>query len=156
MNARVHRRRFLAPEVVQTSAMDCGPASLKSILDGHGIPVSYARLRDACQTDVDGTSIDTMESGRRPARSRRRADRSCPPITCCIPDAATLPAIVVVRLSDRLTHFVVVWRRHGPLVQVMDPSVGRRWMTVRELVGQLYLHRMTVPAAGLAGVGGNG
>jgi len=56
------RRRFLAPEVVQTSAMDCGPASLKSLLEGHDIPVSYARLRDACHTDVDGTSIDTMET----------------------------------------------------------------------------------------------
>ncbi len=145
MNARVDRRRFLAPEVVQTSAMDCGPASLKSILDGHGIPVSYARLRDACQTDVDGTSIDTMEA----VAGQLGLDAEqilVPADHVLIPDAATLPAIVVVRLSDRLTHFVVVWRRHGPLVQVMDPSVGRRWMTVRELVGQLYLHRMTVPA----------
>jgi len=54
-------RRFLVPEVVQTSAMDCGPAALKCLLDGFGIQVSYGRLREACQTDVDGTSIDTME-----------------------------------------------------------------------------------------------
>lgn len=58
---RVGRRRFLVPEVVQTSAMDCGPASLKCLLEGFGIPVSYGRLREACQTDVDGTSIDAME-----------------------------------------------------------------------------------------------
>src|ERR1700747_663812 len=55
------RRQFFAPEVVQTSAMDCGPAALKCLLEGFGIPVSYGRLREACQTDVDGTSIDTME-----------------------------------------------------------------------------------------------
>ncbi len=55
------RRRMLVPEVVQTSAMDCGPASLKCLAEGFGIPVSYGRLREACQTDVDGTSIDTME-----------------------------------------------------------------------------------------------
>ena len=55
------RRRFLVPEVVQTSAMDCGPASLKCLLEGFGISASYGRLREACQTDVDGTSIDTME-----------------------------------------------------------------------------------------------
>ena len=54
-------RRFLAPEVVQTSAMDCGPATLKCLLEGFGISVSYGRLREACQTDVDGTSIDTLE-----------------------------------------------------------------------------------------------
>ena len=38
-------QRFFAPEVVQTSEMDCGPAALKSILEGFGIPVSYGRLR---------------------------------------------------------------------------------------------------------------
>ncbi|HEY0543954.1 MAG TPA: cysteine peptidase family C39 domain-containing protein, partial [Pyrinomonadaceae bacterium] len=55
------KRRLLIPEVVQTSMMDCGPASLKAMLEGWGIPISYGRLREACQTDVDGTSIDTME-----------------------------------------------------------------------------------------------
>ena len=55
------RRRLLVPEVVQTSAMDCGPACLKALLEGFGITVSYGRLREACQTDVDGTSIDTLE-----------------------------------------------------------------------------------------------
>ena len=53
--------RLLAPEVVQTSAMDCGPAALKCLLDGFGLHASYGRLREACQTDVDGTSIDTLE-----------------------------------------------------------------------------------------------
>jgi ATP-binding cassette subfamily B protein len=35
--------------------MDCGPAALKCLLEGFGIPVSYGRLREACQTDVDGS-----------------------------------------------------------------------------------------------------
>jgi ABC-type bacteriocin/lantibiotic exporter with double-glycine peptidase domain len=55
------RRRLLVPEVVQTSAMDCGPAALACLLGGFGIPASYGRLREACQTDVDGTSIDALE-----------------------------------------------------------------------------------------------
>ena len=41
--------------------MDCGPAALKSLLEGFGIPVSYGRLREACQIDLDGTSIDDLE-----------------------------------------------------------------------------------------------
>ncbi|WP_425289675.1 cysteine peptidase family C39 domain-containing protein, partial [Shewanella algae] len=53
--------RLLVPECIQTSAMDCGPASLKSLLEGHGIHASYGRLREACQTGVDGTSIDAIE-----------------------------------------------------------------------------------------------
>ena len=57
----IFRRRFLVPEVVQTSAMDCGPAALKALLNGFGINASYGRLREASQTDVDGTSIDTLE-----------------------------------------------------------------------------------------------
>ena len=40
-------RRFFVPEVVQTSAMDCGPASLKAMLEGFGVSVSYGRLREA-------------------------------------------------------------------------------------------------------------
>jgi ATP-binding cassette subfamily B protein len=54
-------KRWLVPEVVQSSAMDCGPVSLKSLLEGFGIHASYGRLREACQTSVDGTSIDALE-----------------------------------------------------------------------------------------------
>jgi len=55
------RRQFFAHEVVQTSAMDCGPAALKSLLEGFGIRAHYGRLREACHTTVDGSSIDTLE-----------------------------------------------------------------------------------------------
>lgn len=54
-------RRWLVPEVVQTSAMDCGPAALAALSRGFGLQVSYGRLRETCQTAVDGTSIDTIE-----------------------------------------------------------------------------------------------
>jgi ABC-type bacteriocin/lantibiotic exporter with double-glycine peptidase domain len=54
-------RRFFVPEAIQTSGMDCGPATLKSLLSGFGIKASYGRLREACHTSVDGTSIDTLE-----------------------------------------------------------------------------------------------
>ena len=147
MSRATHRfRRFLAPEVVQTSAMDCGPASLKCVLEGHGIGVSYARLRDVCQTDVDGTSIDTIETV---ANQLGLAAEQIviPADHLLLPEAAALPAVVVVRLSDRLTHFVVVWRRLGNRVQVMDPAGGRRWMPGEQLMRELYLHRMTVAAA---------
>ena len=59
---RRSRRRFLAPEVIQTSALDCGPAALKCLLEGFGVSISYGRLREACQTSVDGTSIDALEN----------------------------------------------------------------------------------------------
>ena len=52
----------LVPEVVQSSAMDCGPAALKAYVEGHGVSVSYGRLREACQTDVDGAAIETLHA----------------------------------------------------------------------------------------------
>lgn len=136
-------RVWLAPEVIQTSGMDCGPAALKSLLDGHGIPVSYGRLREVCQTDLDGTSIDTLEDvGQQlgleaqqvliPADHlfRERSSKGC--------------ALAVVRHETMGTHFVVIWRRLGQWVQVMDPSVGRRWVPLQELRERLYRHEAEV------------
>lgn len=107
------KRTLLAPEVVQTSAMDCGPASLKSLLEGFGIPISYGRLREACQTDVDGSSIDTMEE--LAMRLGLAADQIMVPVDhLLLSESASLPGIVVVRLPNGFTHFVVIWRVHGP------------------------------------------
>jgi ATP-binding cassette subfamily B protein len=141
------RRRLLVPEVVQTSAMDCGPAVLKCLLEGYGIRVSYGRLREACQTDVDGTSIDVLEVVA--GRLGLAAEQVMLPVDhLLLPQADALPAVLVVRLPNDFTHFVLVWRRHGPLVQVMDPAVGRRWLTARQLLEETYVHTARVPAEG--------
>lgn len=139
-------RRFLVPEVVQSSAMDCGPASLKCLLEGFGISVSYGRLREACQTDVDGTSIDTMEEIA--VQLGLDAEQIMLPVDhLLLSEAHALPAIVVVRLPNGVTHFVVAWRRHGRFIQVMDPATGRRWPTVRQFLDELYVHTFPIPAA---------
>jgi ABC-type bacteriocin/lantibiotic exporter with double-glycine peptidase domain len=143
--ARQTHRRLLVPEVVQTSAMDCGPAALKCLLDGFGMPVSYGRLREACQTNVDGTSIDTLEEVA--VQLGLDAEQIMVPVDhVLIPEAQTLPALVVARLPDGNTHFVVVWRRHSRFAQVMDPATGRRWPTCRQFLDALYVHTMPIPA----------
>src|SRR5919106_1351672 len=112
MAAARGRRRFFVPEVVQTSAMDCGPAALKCLLQGFGISVSYGRLREACQTDVDGTSIDTLEdvAGQ---LGLDAAQMMLPVDHVLLPQAQVLPAIVLIRLPTGRLHFVVAWRCHG-------------------------------------------
>ncbi len=146
-SARPPRRRLLVPEVIQTSKMDCGPAALKSLLEGLGRPVSYGRLREACQTDVDGTSIDKLEELL--VQLGVEAEQTLLPIDHLLqPEANALPAIVLVRLPSGFTHFVTVWSRHGPLAQVMDPATGRRWPTVRRLTQDLFPHTMPLPADG--------
>ncbi len=119
--------RLLAPEVVQTSAMDCGPASLKALLEGFGISVSYGRLREACQTDVDGTSIDTLEEAA--VQLGLDAEQVMIPVDhLLISEAEALPALVVTRQPNGVTHFVVAWKRLGRFIQLMDPATGRRWV----------------------------
>ncbi len=135
--------RLLVPEVVQTSVMDCGPAALKCLCAGLGIQVGYGRLREACQTDVDGTSIDALES----VAVKLGLDAQqvmLPQDHLFVPEANTWPALVVAQQPDGNTHFVVVWRRHGRWLQVMDPAVGRRWVTCRQLANELYSHVMSV------------
>jgi len=141
------KRHFLVPEAVQASAMDCGPASLKSLLEGFGIHASYGRLREACQTDVDGTSIDTMEDVARQL-GLDAEQIMLPRDHLLLPEAAALPAIVVVVLPSGITHFVVVWRRHGALLQLMDPATGRRWVTCQRFLEDVYVGKTAVPAAG--------
>ncbi|HEX8843358.1 MAG TPA: cysteine peptidase family C39 domain-containing protein, partial [Pyrinomonadaceae bacterium] len=141
------KRRLLIPEVVQTSMMDCGPASLKAMLEGWGINVSYGRLREACQTDVDGTSIDTMEEvGAQLGLATEQI--MLPSDHVLLSSAQALPAIVVVRHASGVTHFLIAWRTHGPLIQLMDPAVGRRWVTRKQFLDELYIHQLPVPAAG--------
>ena len=78
----------------------------------------------------------------------RSPNRSCfPSITSSLSGAAVLPGYRVVRQPGGLLHFVVAWRRHGPLVQVMDPATGRRWLRAQAFADELYVHTMPVPAA---------
>jgi ATP-binding cassette subfamily B protein len=143
------RRQFFAHEVVQTSAMDCGPAALKSLLEGFGIRAHYGRLREACHTTVDGSSIDTLED--LAGRLGLEASQMLLPVEhVLLRESDALPALVVVRLPSGLTHFVVVWRMVGPWIQVMDPGRGRRWMSKRDLLRDLYVHEMPAPAADFA------
>ncbi|MBI3536568.1 MAG: ATP-binding cassette domain-containing protein, partial [Chloroflexi bacterium] len=137
--------RFFVPEVVQTSETDCGPAALKSLLEGYGIYASYGRLREACQTSVDGTSIDTIEQIA--AQLGLNAEQvMIPSDHLLLPEAQALPALVVVRQPNDLLHFVIVWRVHGPFIQLMDPARGRRWVSQKELMAEVFIHRFAVNA----------
>ncbi|MFN8058051.1 MAG: ATP-binding cassette domain-containing protein [Vicinamibacterales bacterium] len=130
--------------MVQTSTMDCGPASLKCLLEGHRIRVSYGRLREACQTGVDGTSIDVIEVVAN--ELGLRAEQVQIPVDHVLLGRANLPALVVVRHADGPTHFVVVWQRIGAWLQVMDPAVGRRWVSCRRFVQEIVRHTTSVRA----------
>jgi ABC-type bacteriocin/lantibiotic exporter with double-glycine peptidase domain len=144
MNPRP-RRRTIVPEVVQISATDCGPASVKSVFAGMGLELNYRVLREACQTDVDGTSITTLEE--LSIQLGLEAEQVMLPMDhVFLPEAHALPAVIVTLSGGGRNHFVVLWKRIGPFVQVMDPAVGRRWARVETLLNTFYQHTTSVPA----------
>jgi ABC-type bacteriocin/lantibiotic exporter with double-glycine peptidase domain len=136
----------IVPEVIQTSMMDCGPASLMALMQGFGVPVSFGRLREVCQTTVDGTSISTMDEVAN-LLGLETEEISVPPDHVLIPESGCLPAIAVVLNETGASHFLVVWSVAGPWVQVMDPAHGRRWISRQALEEKLYQHTSQVPAA---------
>ncbi|HET9627327.1 MAG TPA: ATP-binding cassette domain-containing protein [Kofleriaceae bacterium] len=141
------RRRAIIPEVIQISATDCGPASLKSVFEGMGVELNYRVLREACQTDVDGTSVSTLEEVAN--QLGINAEQVMLPLDhVFLDEAKALPAIVVTLSAGGRNHFVVLWRRVGPFVQVMDPAGGRQWTTCQAVIDKFYQHTTSVPAEG--------
>jgi ABC-type bacteriocin/lantibiotic exporter with double-glycine peptidase domain len=139
-------RPLLVPEVLQASALDCGPAALASLLAGFGVGCPFDTLREACRTGRDGTSIDDLEA----VAGERGLEAEQILVPCdylLLPEAACLPCILAVVQPGGAAHFVTLWRRHGGRVQVMDPAAGRRWPTAAALAGEVYRHRAMVPAA---------
>lgn len=133
------RRPFLAPEVLQISTMDCGVAAISCMLAGFGIDANYGRLRELCQTQVDGTSIDALEDlcadlGLDVSQHIFPRD--------LLPDAMRLrmPLIAVQEPAVGRLHFVVVWRRLGGFLQVMDPNGGRIWRGLNAFSTTLIRH----------------
>jgi ATP-binding cassette subfamily B protein len=140
------KRPFFAPEVLQTSGMDCGPASLKALLSGLGVDADYERLREACRTGPDGTSIDALED--LAGLLGLSAHQELIPVGDAIEAMAKLaPCIIVVRGPGSAPHFVVLWRVFLGFAQIMDPGRGRVWLTRAGLARILYTHTQSFEEA---------
>ena len=149
---KLNHRRWLVPEVVQTSAMDCGPAALKCLLEGFGIPVSYGRLREACQTDVDGTSIDTMEEIA--VQLGLEAEQiMVPPDYLLLEETKALPAIAVVELPTGMTHFVLLWRKTWATCASDGPSRREALVQARAFAVDFAFTHPACSSSRLEGVG---
>lgn len=142
------RRRLLPAVVVQTSSMDCGPASLGAVLGGYRSPWSYEHLRNACQTNTDGTSIDGIQAVAK-RLGMTASQVVVPPEFLSSDPGRFVPCIAVVRLPAGFPHFIVVWRVVGRFALLMDPAVGRRWVAVKRLNALLLRHTITVPSGAL-------
>jgi ABC-type bacteriocin/lantibiotic exporter with double-glycine peptidase domain len=131
--------RLLVPEVLQGSAMDCGPAVLKALLEGLGIEASYQRIRDACRTGADGTSIDALED--LAVGLGLEAYQEMVPVDDALGALARqTPCVAIVRSTSDAPHFVVVWRIRFGFAQIMDPARGRLLIPAKDLQRDLHVH----------------
>lgn len=140
------KQRFFAKEVVQTSNMDCGVASLKCLLDSFDIDSNYEYLRDVCKTDVNGTSIDRLEEVLNDIGFNAE-QMIVPPDQIGSGDPTLYPAIAVVDIGNNIAHFVVIWRQLGAYLQIVDPAQGRYWIRAEKFAqNQLYHFSDHLPA----------
>jgi ABC-type bacteriocin/lantibiotic exporter with double-glycine peptidase domain len=136
------KRSFLAPEYHQVSVMDCGVGALSCFLRGYGLDPSYERLREACQTSVDGTSIEALESIA-VGLGIDVLQHLIPPDLLSEGLEGRWPSIAVVSRLGQPPHFVTLWRQLGrQRLQLMDPARGRSWETFSELQRDLYSARL--------------
>jgi ABC-type bacteriocin/lantibiotic exporter with double-glycine peptidase domain len=143
-NLPYRRRQFLAPECLQISSMDCGVAAVATLLAGYGVRASYERLRELCQTGVDGTSVDSLEVLCN-SLGVEVIQHVVPVDLAHIAMEDRFPLIAVVSQVAHIPHFVTVWRRFGHYLQVMDPAGGRRWVHLDMFGADLYPYAFRLP-----------
>jgi ATP-binding cassette subfamily B protein len=116
-----HRR---VPVIRQMTAVECGAASLAMILGYHGRPTSIGECRDICDPGRDGLTAKVIAEAARNFGLRVRAYSLEPPHFAYL----QLPVIV----HWNFNHFVVVERWNPRYVDIVDPAVGRRRVSIAE------------------------
>jgi ATP-binding cassette subfamily B protein len=121
------RRRV--PWVEQMAMTDCGAASLAMVLAYHGKQVSLDELRRMTSTDRDG--VDALAV----TRAAQWYGLNAQGVVADLDDLEHLPPATILHWD--FTHFVVFegLRRNG--VHVVDPSLGRRRLSM-ETFGRSY------------------
>jgi ABC-type bacteriocin transporter len=108
-------------KIKQQDVKDCGIACLASIGQHYGLHVSFAKIRQWAQTDLQGTNLMGMLHAASCMGFEAKALRGTRENLTHIP----LPAIVHGVLENRLTHFMVMDRFNENHVFVMDPTDGQ-------------------------------
>jgi NHLM bacteriocin system ABC transporter peptidase/ATP-binding protein len=118
------RRLVEAPTVMQMDAVECGAASLVSVLAFHGRHVTLEEARRVCGVNRDGISALQITS------AAENYGLSCDGYSVESEELADLqlPGI----LFWGFDHFVVLegWRRGE--WRIMDPATGQRWVSAEE------------------------
>jgi ATP-binding cassette, subfamily B, bacterial len=114
--------RQRVPWVRQMGLADCGAACLAMVLAYHGKQVPLDELRQMTSTNRDGVDALAM------TQAAQRYGLSARGVAADLDDLGHLPPATI--LHWEFTHFVVFERLWRNGVQVMDPAVGRRRLSM--------------------------
>ncbi|MEZ4238066.1 MAG: peptidase domain-containing ABC transporter [Myxococcota bacterium] len=127
---QVPTRRRRTPFVPQLLPADCGAACLAMVLGHHGEPARLDEVREQVDGGRDGTTAFQLLEGARTFGLRARGLRLADPADL---QFLQRPAI----LHWEMRHFVVFDGLERGGVAVLDPAVGRRWLSLAEF-GQAF------------------
>ncbi|MEM7346354.1 MAG: ATP-binding cassette domain-containing protein [Chloroflexota bacterium] len=143
LNHLFTERAWLVYNTLCPTARESGPATIESLLRGFELPVNPVVLEKALPYEEANRSIDHLEIAARQLNLDAE-QQLVPPDYVLAPDSDTLPAVVVVRQLNGRTKFVLLWRRHGSLLQIMDPTEGRRWVQADQFLNEIYSYTTAV------------
>ncbi len=109
------------PVILQLSAVECGAACLAMILSYYGRKTEVAECREYCGVGRDGLTAQTIAQAARQYGLRVKA------YSAELEDFkyVALPAIA----HWNFNHFIVIERWSPKGVGIVDPAVGRLWLT---------------------------
>ncbi len=119
------RRRGRIPFVQQLHATECGAACLAMVLGYHGKTVSLADIREVSGVDRDGTNAKRIVQTARSYGLRARG------VALDVDQLGFLQPATVLHWG--FDHFVVFERMRSGAVDIVDPSLGRRRISLDEL-----------------------
>src|SRR5262249_13441936 len=122
--SRSFKKLRRVPEMRQVTAVECGAACLAMVLNYYGYSTSISEIQEHCGVGGDGlTALEVVKSARQYGLRVRAVSIELEEFRF-----VTLPAIV----HWEFNHFLIVERWSSTRVDVVDPAVGRRSLTVEE------------------------
>ncbi|MFP2928996.1 peptidase domain-containing ABC transporter [Pyxidicoccus sp. 3LG] len=116
------RRRI--PEVIQLTATDCGAACLSMVLAYHGREMSLEQVRSAIDVSRDGITAKALLAAGRKLGLKGRG------VSLDLGGLEFLPVGAI--LYWRFAHYVVFEKKGKDFVQILDPNMGRRRLTLEQ------------------------
>ena len=135
------------PVVLQQASSDCGVACLASVIRYFGGARSMEYLRHLSGTAIQGTTVLGLVEAVRQMGMEGDAFRVKDLYHL---DKLEFPALLHVVIDQKFSHFVVCYGKKEDQYLLMDPSIGRKWVSEEGLL-EIWQSRTLVlvqPGAG--------